>query len=65
MPTNALRGLQVQSDFGESVCTDARAFSRYVVELLSFGSKTAERALMHFVIAVRVALTRGVFRLSL
>src|SRR5258705_8138357 len=39
--------------------------SFYVVGPSSGGSKTAASALTHFVIAVRVALTRGVFRLSL
>ena len=66
MTINVVRGFEVRSDFGESVCADARElFSRYVVKLSSVGSKTAERALTHLLIAVRVALTRGVFRLSL
>jgi hypothetical protein len=65
MTINVVRGFEVRSDFGESVCADARELSPYLVKVSSVGSKTAERALTHFVIAVRVALTRGVFRLSL
>ena len=55
---------EMQPDFRRTAIADAQAFPATSAGS-SAGSKTAERALTHFVIAVRVALIRGVFRLSL